>query len=134
MSFVSSKRTRWCYLAATLIILAVEVLIALYVHDCFVRPYFGDVLAVVFVYCLARAVLKRVPRLLALYVFLIAAMVEVSQLLGLATMLGVDRGPLGVVLGGVFDWADLAMYMIGCAAMFAIQWFEDGRRNGRQAV
>ena len=35
------------YAIATVILLLIEVLIAIYVHDAFVRPYIGDVLVVV---------------------------------------------------------------------------------------
>ena len=38
-----------------MIFLAIEVLIALYVHDDFVRPYLGDVLVVVVLYFFVSA-------------------------------------------------------------------------------
>lgn len=38
------------YAIATVILLLTEVLIALYVHDAFVRPYIGDVLVVIVIY------------------------------------------------------------------------------------
>ncbi len=47
---------RAAYLIAALFIFAVEVVIALYVRDDFVRPYLGDVLAVMLVYCAVRTV------------------------------------------------------------------------------
>ena len=40
------------YAIATVILLLIEVLIAVYVHDAFVRPYIGDVLVVVVIYTL----------------------------------------------------------------------------------
>ena len=40
------------YAIATVILLLTEVLIALYVHDAFVRPYIGDVLVVIVIYTL----------------------------------------------------------------------------------
>lgn len=46
---------RWYALAFGLLLL-LEALIAVFVHDRFVRPYLGDVLAAVLLYCLARAV------------------------------------------------------------------------------
>ena len=42
------------YAIATVILLLIEVLIALYVHDAFVRPYIGDVLVVVVIYTFIR--------------------------------------------------------------------------------
>ena len=40
------------YAIATVVLLLIEVLIAVYVHDAFVRPYIGDVLVVVVIYTL----------------------------------------------------------------------------------
>lgn len=51
---------RWYALAFGLLLL-LEALIAVFVHDRFVRPYLGDVLAAVLLYCLARAVGGRAP-------------------------------------------------------------------------
>ena len=47
-----NKRT--AYGIATFILLTIEVLIALFVHDAFVRPYIGDVLVVVVIYTFVR--------------------------------------------------------------------------------
>ena len=45
---------RRSYFLATVLLLLTEALIALHVHDRIIRPYFGDFLAVVLVYCLVR--------------------------------------------------------------------------------
>ena len=47
-------KKRLFYLVATLVLLAIEVLIALFVHDSFVRPYVGDMLVVVVIYAFVR--------------------------------------------------------------------------------
>ncbi|HIB66328.1 MAG TPA: DUF2809 domain-containing protein, partial [Phycisphaerales bacterium] len=39
------------YLVLTLLLLAVEVYIGLYVRDSFIRPFVGDMLVVVLLYC-----------------------------------------------------------------------------------
>ena len=44
---------RILYGIATIILLVVEVLIALFVHDSIIRPYLGDVLVVVVIYTFA---------------------------------------------------------------------------------
>lgn len=67
-------RARWGYLAASIIVFIIELIIALYVHDRIIRPYIGDTLVVVPVYCFVRVFvpvgMKRVP----LYVFLFAVL------------------------------------------------------------
>ena len=103
------------YLAMTVFWLAVEVVIACYVHDRFIRPYVGDVLVVVVVYCFVRIWVPQGVRLLPLYVFLFAAGVEVLQYFHLVVLLGVGNNTfLRVVLGSVFDLKDILCYGIGC--------------------
>ena len=103
------------YLAMTVFWLAVEVVIACYVHDRFIRPYVGDVLVVVVVYCFVRIWVPHGVRLLPLYVFLFAAGVEVLQYFHLVELLGVGNNTfLRVVLGSVFDVKDILCYGIGC--------------------
>ena len=96
-------------------VLGIEILIALFVHDNFVRPYFGDVLAVVCVYFLARAILPEKPCYLSLFVTAFAFLVELVQLTPLSEVL---PSPLSVIVGGTFDLKDLACYLIGGAACF----------------
>lgn len=103
------------YLAMTVFWLAVEVVIACYVHDRFIRPYVGDVLVVVVVYCFVRIWVPQGVRLLPLYVFLFAAGVEVLQYFHLVDLLGAGNNTfLRVVLGSVFDVKDILCYGIGC--------------------
>lgn len=112
------RRSRFCYAAAFLLLFCMEVLIALYVHDSFVRPYLGDVLAVIVVYCFVRVFLPERVRLLPLCVFLFAAGVEVLQYFQLVDRLGLaDNRFLRILLGSVFDWKDIVCYTAGCALL-----------------
>lgn len=110
---ITNKRS--FYLAMTVFLLAVEVVIACYVHDRFIRPYVGDVLVVVVIYCFVRIWIPQGVRLLPLYVFLFAAGVEVLQYFHLVELLGVGNNTfLRIVLGSVFDLKDILCYGIGC--------------------
>lgn len=110
------------YLAMTVFWLAVEVVIACYVHDRFIRPYVGDVLVVVVVYCFVRIWVPQGVRLLPLYVFLFAAGVEVLQYFHLVELLGVGNNTfLRVVLGSVFDVKDILCYGIGCVFLEGVE-------------
>lgn len=96
-------------------VLGIEILIALFVHDEFVRPYLGDVLAVVCVYFFARVILPEKPQYLSIFVTAFAFVVELVQLTPLSEALPT---PLSVIVGGTFDLKDLACYLAGGAACF----------------
>lgn len=102
--------------------LAIEVLIALYVHDTFVRPYLGDVLVVVVLYFFVRIWLPESPAQsgwLPGIIFLFAAAVETLQYFHLVEILGVENNPfLRTVLGATFDIKDIVCYGAGCVLLW----------------
>ena len=53
------KRIRIGYAIASFLILAAEVIIALYVRDAFIRPYGGDILVTLLLCCMIRIVLSQ---------------------------------------------------------------------------
>ena len=111
-------RKRFAYAIVTLVLIAIEVLIALFVHDAFVRPYLGDVLVVVVLYTLIRTAIPEKYSLLPLYVFLFAVGVEVLQLLHIVEWLGLGDNPFfRVLIGSVFDLKDILCYAVGCLAL-----------------
>lgn len=106
--------SRRFYCGAFAALLAVEVCIALFVHDSFVRPYLGDVLVIVLLYCLGRGPLGFRGRWLVPAVTALGAMAECLQYFRLADRLGLgERSVLRVILGSTFDWADLLCYAAG---------------------
>ncbi|MCL2300399.1 MAG: DUF2809 domain-containing protein [Firmicutes bacterium] len=116
------KRTRVFYALAALALLGVEVCIALFVHDSFVRPYLGDVLVVVLIHCALRVVFPGKPRLLPAYVFAFACLTELTQLIHLLDLLGLSYiGWLQIIAGGTFDWADIVCYAVGCALVGIVE-------------
>jgi hypothetical protein len=106
-----------------------EVFIALYIHDRFIRPFIGDVLVVILIYTLIRTFLKIEPRPLAIGVLAFACLVEFSQYLKLATLLGLENVPVArVVLGSTFDPLDLFAYATGTAVIIlAATFFQETR-------
>ena len=97
-------------------VLGVEILIALFVQDSFVRPYVGDVLAVICVYFLLRIITVK-THYLSIPVTLFAFCVELVQITNLSEII---PKPFDIVLGGTFDFADLLCYLVGGAACFFI--------------
>lgn len=113
---------RWFYLLCCLGIFIIETLIAMYVHDTIIRPYAGDILVVVLVYCFVRIFISRPLRWLPLWVFLFACCIEFMQYFQLADILGLRHNNVArIVLGSVFDWKDIACYALGCLPLFFIK-------------
>ncbi len=120
---MEKRKKRIAYLIATIVLFIIEVLIALFVHDDFVRPYVGDVLVVMLLYTFVRIFLPERVRLLPLYIFLFAAGVEVLQYFRIAEVLGLsDNRVLSVVIGSVFDLKDIVCYGVGCGLLGAYEW------------
>ena len=114
---ITVKNRRFTYLAIFGLLLAVEVCIALYVRDAFIRPYVGDMLVTLLLCCLIRVIVPRRVRLLPLYVFAFAACVEIGQYFDMVSLLGLsDNRILSIALGRTFSLPDLICYAVGCAA------------------
>lgn len=111
-------KKRKMYIIATILLLIVEVLIALYVNDAFVRPYVGDVLVVVVIYTFVRCLIPEKIRLLPLYIFLFAAGVEMLQYFQIVKWLGLENNRFfATLIGTVFDLKDVICYAVGCIVL-----------------
>ena len=110
-----SWNKRILYGIATIILLVIEVLIALYVHDSIIRPYVGDILVVVVIYTFVRIFIPERVALLPVYIFVFAAGVELLQLINIVDVLGVrDSSFFSVLIGTVFDIKDVNCYAVAC--------------------
>ena len=110
------------YALATALVVVIEVLIALYMHDAFVRPYGGDILAVILVYLGLRAVTPMGVRNAILLALAIAFAIEFGQLFHVLDRLGLGHNRLlRIVLGGVFDVQDLGCYVVGAALAWGVE-------------
>lgn len=116
-------KKRIYYAIMTVILLAVEVFIALFIHDRFIRPYIGDVIVVIVVYTFVRIFIPERVRLLPLYVFIFAAGVEVLQLFHIVDILGLENNRfMRILIGSVFDMADVICYGVGCVMLGIYEW------------
>ena len=118
-------KKRIIYALCFLGLLIIEVVIGVYVHDAFIRPYIGDVLVVVLIYCFTRIFIPRSLRWLPVYIFAFACFIETLQYFQLADMLGLaDNGVARIVLGSIFDWKDILCYAAGCCILLLAEYIE----------
>lgn len=116
-------KERIFYLISFIVIFCIEVLIALYVRDSFIRPYLGDAIVVVLVYSFVRIFLPTgIPRM-PFYVFLFACFVEILQYFQLVETLGITNRTARIILGSTFDWKDIVCYGTGYIFIFLFEHF-----------
>lgn len=107
-------KKRLIFLALFVFLFFVEVLIALYMHDDFIRPYVGDMIVTMVVWSFARIIFPEKFRLMSLYVMIFAILVEVGQYFNYVDILGITNPILVTMMGTSFAWADIACYAVGC--------------------
>lgn len=110
------------YFVAAIFLFIVEVLIALFVRDRFVRPYFGDYLVVMLVYCAVRSVIQATPSKVAIGVLLFAYLIEMLQYFRIVDLLGLEKNRIAkVVIGYGFDWSDILAYTLGVITIIIVE-------------
>lgn len=114
------------YFLLTIIIFITEVCIALFVHDRVIRPYMGDVLVVILIYCFVRAFFnfRKIP--VAVGVLLFAFLIEFAQYFSLVNKLGLQHNRIAkIILGTSFSWADMLTYVVGIAIVLFVEHYRE---------
>jgi hypothetical protein len=111
------------YFILTVLLFIIEVIIALYVRDRFIRPYLGDVLVVILIYCFIRSFFRWPVVPVAIGVLLFAFAVETLQYLNIVEKIGLKDSKLAnVLIGNSFSWIDMLTYIIGIAIVLLAEW------------
>lgn len=110
------------YFGLTAGLFLIEVLIAVYVQDDFIRPYFGDFLVVILMYCFIRTFTNLDVKLTVITVLMFSYLIEVLQYLNFVEWIGLGNSELArTLIGTSFAWMDIVAYTTGS---LAILWFE----------
>jgi hypothetical protein len=110
------------YFGLAVLIFFTEVLIALFVHDHFVRPYVGDVLVVILIYCFTKAFIHVPVFILATGVLVFAFTIEFLQYINIVEILGLENSRIArTVIGTSFAWIDLLAYVAGIAVVLGVE-------------
>lgn len=108
----------------------IEVMIALYVRDQFIRPFVGDVLVMVLMYSFIRIFLTKGAKYLPIYLFGFAALVEGAQYFHLVERLHLQEYRiLSIIIGTTFDMKDMACYFVGTMILVGWQVIESRKRQ-----
>lgn len=110
------------YFAVTILLFIIEVLIALFVNDMFIRPYLGDVLVVILIYCFIKSFFKLPILPVAIFVLIFSFTIEFLQYLNIVEKLHLENSKIArTVLGTSFAWVDLLCYIIGIAVVILVE-------------
>jgi len=102
------------YFFLTVLLFLIEVYIAIFINDQLIRPFVGDVLVVILIYCFVKSFWKVRSRVAAISVFVFACVIEGLQYLNLVDRLGLAQNKiLATILGTTFDWKDILAYALG---------------------
>lgn len=115
------------YFIASIILLAIEILIGVYVKDRFIRPYVGDFLVVILLYTLIHTIWNGRVKVMAYSVLIFSFLLEFLQYFKLVDMLGLGHIKLArILIGTSFAWEDLVAYFLG---IMTVLWLEGEFKN-----
>jgi hypothetical protein len=115
------------YFWLSALLFVVELLIARYLHDEFIRPVGGDYLVVIWLYCLVRSFTDLPVGLTAGCVLIFAYGIETTQYFHLADRLGFTRPSLmRTLLGSYFSWVDMLAYTLGIGTVLVGEKIRSG--------
>ncbi len=118
------------------LILGLEVLIAMFVDDAWIRPVVGDLLAMVLICCFLHSLTLIRFQTIVIGTFIFACVVEGLQFLDLIGFLGLRHSLAAhLIIGSTFDWRDILAYALGCGLVWVGRpWFQSRRHHGRSPV
>ncbi|WP_309739167.1 MULTISPECIES: DUF2809 domain-containing protein [unclassified Chamaesiphon] len=110
------------YACYTIGLFLIEVFIAIFIDDRFIRPFIGDVLVVILIYCLVRTFWKIRYHTAALLVLLFAWTIELLQYFNLVAVLGLQKYKvIAIAIGSTFDWKDIIAYVLGATIVVMLE-------------
>lgn len=111
------------YLIASIILFIVEVLIAIFLKDGFIRHTFGDYLAVILLYCMFKSCITTKPFYIAIVVLIISYGIEFLQLTNFLEIINLDNNKLAkIILGSTFSFSDLIAYTLGFISILIFEF------------
>jgi hypothetical protein len=118
------------YFKIAVLLLIVEILIAVFMKDQFIRPFGGDFLIVIFIYYFVKSFLEYSSQWILIAVLLFAISVEFTQYFNLIGWMGLSQNRMAQwLLGTSFSWIDMIVYTLGVALIWVIEANKEKRRS-----
>jgi hypothetical protein len=122
MMFTTVFNFKKGYFIYFIFLLLIEIGIARYVDDQLIRPYAGDYLVVILLYCLIRGLVKIRVVTASVFVLGFSFLIETLQYFKLADKLGLAHGSLSrILLGDYFSWIDIFTYTLGIITVLCFE-------------
>lgn len=91
-------------------------------HDAIIRPYGGDFLVVILLYCMVKTFVNTPQLITACSVLVFAYLIEISQYFHLVEILGLEHSKIAcTVMGTFFSFIDLLAYTFGILFVIIIE-------------
>lgn len=118
------------YFLLTILLFFIELCIALFVNDNFIRPYFGDVLVVILIYCFAKTFLNISVKKVAISVLVFAFCIETLQYFLIVEKLHLEDNKIATtVIGTSFAWEDILAYIVGIVLVIIFERFFNSNKQ-----
>lgn len=105
---------RRIYFVLSLLLFFTEILIAAFVHDRIIRPYGGDFLVVILLYCMVSSLVKFEKHTIATGVLIFSYLIELMQYFHVAALLGMEKSGIAmIIVGSSYSWTDMLAYTFG---------------------
>lgn len=110
------------YFVIAILLFTIEILIAKFAHDQIIRPYGGDFLVVILIYCFVKSFLDTPYFKTALAVLLFSYAIEILQYFNIVNRLGLEHSKFArTVIGTSFEWIDLIAYTLGICLVIYLE-------------
>lgn len=112
----------WYYFILVLVLFAVELFIGIYVHDTIIRPYGGDFLVVMLIYCFIKTFFNFKDLPTAIGVLIFSFIIEALQYVHIVDKLSLQGSKFArIIIGTSFSWTDTLSYTCGIAVVIVLE-------------
>ncbi len=118
------RRSRKTYIISFLVLLLVEISIAIWIKDDFIRPYLGDFLVVILIYSFLMSISKISVLKALIAVLLFSYAVEFFQMINIVKVMQYQPPEvIMIALGSSFSTWDLLAYSLGMTFTAGLEYY-----------